>query len=155
MVEPRIVARDPVTVVGIRARYDGDDSVRRRLRAEFDERWEEFRVFADSEGWYGVVTPDRRTDQFDYVVGVELGDTRPSPGDYAPVDVPGGRYVVFETTVESFESDYEAVAREWLDESLYERRSGPEFERFERAFDGDAAEGAYDYYVPVTATGED
>lgn len=151
---PTIVEREPVTVVGLQTRFEGDDSVVRALWEAFGARWDEFDGLATTAASYGVVTdftPEPMA--FDYLVGVPTAGTDDLPddlsGDLVAVDVPGGTYARFESTLASFEADYEAVTTTWLAGSGYERRVAPEYERYGPEFDPDDPASRYEYYLPV------
>jgi len=152
MVNPTTVERESMTVVGLQTHYEGDESVFSELWAEFGERWDEFDGLAATDEAFGVVTDfDEDTTAFDYLAGVATTDVEAVPDDYVVVDVPGGQYSVFETTLGSFEADYDEVREEWLGESGFERRPGPEFERYGPAFDPEEPDSPYEYFLPVVA----
>lgn len=149
MVEPEVVERDAMTVVGLRVRYEGDESVFQDLWETFGERWGEFEPFAASDDAFGVVTEfDPETETFAYVVGVATTSTADLPADFETVEVPAGTYAVFETALATFQDDYDAVTGEWLPDSPYDRRDAPEFERYGPGFDP-TGEGAYEYFLPI------
>ncbi|ELZ87212.1 AraC family transcriptional regulator [Haloferax elongans ATCC BAA-1513] len=145
--------REPTTVVGIQTHYEGDDSIFEALWQEFGQRWDEFQSLATGDEAFGVMTDvDLETMEFDYTVGVAVDTPDEVPDELVTVDVPGGSYAVFETTLERFESDHEAVLSEWLPQSGYEHGASPEFELYGPEFESGDPTSAYDYYVPVTPT---
>ena len=125
-----------MTVVGLQRHYDGDESIFERLWTEFGDRWDEFEDLAATDEAFGVTTnfqPEPM--EFDYVVGVATGGGEEVPDDFTSVEVPGGSYACFETTLESFESDYDEVVEGWLPDSGYGRRPGPEYARYGESFE--------------------
>ncbi len=143
-----------MTVAGLQTHYAGDQSVLGRVWESLSERWDEFeRIGADDET-FGVMTnvqPDQRV--FDYVAGVATERPGSVPNSFVVVEVPGGTYARFETALASMEADYARVTEEWLPDSPYERRPGPEFERYGDAYDPGNPDSPYDYFVPVTPVG--
>ena len=153
MDEPTIVEREASTIVGLPARYEGDDSVIEATWKRFGERWADFEPLAADDAVYGVVTNyEPGTTTFDYLVGVASASPDEEPADFDAIEVPAGTYAVFRTSLPSFESDNEAVTGEWLPDSDYERRVAPELERFGPDHDPDAPDSPYDYYLPVRPT---
>lgn len=150
MVTPTVVERDPMTVVGFMTHFDGDESVFEALWGKFGERWKEFEEFSDSEEAYGIATnfvPEPMS--FDYLVGVPTSDLAAVPEEFEVVEVPGGEYARFETSLSQFEADHEAVLSEWLPDSDYEPRDGPELERYGPEFDPEETDAAYEFFIPV------
>jgi len=151
MVTPTIREHDPMTVVGLQTHYEGDDSVFSALWEEFGERWDEFEGLAATDEAFGVITDYHPGDEtFDYLTGVATGPDADQPADFETVEVRGGTYAVFETTLPSLEADYAAVSGEWLPESDYDRRSAPEFERYGGDYDPEDPDSPYEYFLPVT-----
>lgn len=148
MVTPTIVEREPMTVVGLQTTYSGEDAEIQALWTEFGERWEEFEDLAATDEGFGVVT-DFQSDpvRFVYTVGVAT-ETADIPEDFVVVEVPGGTYARFETTIETMQSDYEAVLVRWLPDSAYDRVDGPEYERYTDEFDPEERP-TYEYFFPV------
>lgn len=146
---PTIVERDATTVAGLQAHYAGDDAEIERRWQEFGERWDEFEAVAASDEAVGVVTNfDEQAMEFDYLVGVPTTETD-LPEEFVVVEIPAGTYAVFETTLETFQEDYDEATREWLPESGYEKRAAPEFERYGPEYDPDEPNPAYEYFLPV------
>lgn len=163
MVQPSLVERQPMTVIGLRARYEGDPSTISELWDELGRRWEDIQAFAAVDGAYGVMTNmDDDPETFDYIVGVETSPelseaeadgSEEIPADYVWIDVHGGRYVRFETSIATVEDDYEAVVGTWLPQSGLGKRPGPEYERYGPTYDAGSADSAYEYFLPVARIG--
>ena len=147
--KPTIVERGPMTVAGVRVRYDGDDSVFEHAWTEFGERWEGVETRTDAGEAFGVVTGvenDRRA--FDYVAGVAAADASGVPAGFAAVNVDGGTYAGFETTLASFRADHDE-AHEWLVDAGYERPPGAEFEHYGPEYDPDDPDSRLRYFLPI------
>jgi len=146
-----VVEVEPTTVVGIQRHYDGDDSIFQPLWQEFGRRWSEFDQLATEDAGYGVATDvEMEPMAFDYTVGVPTDDAGTAPDDFVTVEIPGGSYARFETTLDEFDADHERLTNEWLPSSGYRRRPGPEFERYGPEFDPEDRTSTYEYYVPVS-----
>lgn len=150
MVTPTIEERAPFTVVGLETHFDGDESIFRSLWEAFGRRWDEFEGLAERDEAFGVVTNVVEEPMaFDYVVGVATTRADDAPDDFAVVEVPGGAYAVFETSLGSFDEDYASVLESWLPDAGHEPRPGPEYERYGPGYEGEDPDSPYQYFLPV------
>lgn len=150
MVEPTIVEREPVSVTGLQVHYDGDESIFRPLWDEFGARVDAIEGLAAAEEAFGVVTDyDAETVEFDYLVGLEAAAFDLDDDGFVTVDVPGGTFARFETSLASFQADYGTVTEEWLPRSRYDRRAVPEFEVYGPEFNPEDDDPSYEYFLPV------
>ncbi|WP_435334228.1 GyrI-like domain-containing protein [Haloarchaeobius sp. TZWWS8] len=147
--EPRFETRDDFTVVGLSMRATPEANFSAHW-TNFDARQETFAELTDTNEAFGVEYDfDPASDSFTYLAGVEPARDAPLPSDAEQVDVPGGRYAVFTTTLEDLDDVMDYVYTEWFPNTEFERGEGPEFEYYGPDFDPSDPEATFDVYVPV------
>ena len=109
---------------------------------------------------YGVHTVvDGSTGKFRYLAGIALPDGREAPRGMRALQVPQGKYAMFEARVGK-DSDYSSVRevvsyiwQDWLPSSQFEGRDAPEIERYNEDFNYDELSGTVVVGVPVAERG--
>lgn len=147
--QPRIETRDGFTVVGPTARGTSDAIDFMGLWEEFSQREAVLPELAATDEAFGVEYDfDHETNEFTYLAGVAVETPTEVPDAFDRVDVPGGRYAVFETTLESVGETMDAIYGEWLPDAAYERADGPEFECYGPGFDPET-NPSFEVWIPV------
>ncbi|WP_158056906.1 GyrI-like domain-containing protein [Halorussus halophilus] len=150
MLDPRFTQRDGLTVVGLHYRGTNEDDEISNLWEQTDAHADEFADLARSEEWFGLCFDfDHESGAFSYVAGVETESEAIAPSEMERVDVPGGEYAVFTTTLDTVGETTDEIYREWLPSSGYERADGPEVERYGESFDPEDANSEFEIFVPV------
>lgn len=140
-----------MTVVGLETRFAGDSSVFGDLWDEVVERWDDIEATAATDTAYGVTTSiDAEAGEYEYVLGFEAVDPDAPPDEFTVVDIPGGPYAVYETTLGTFEADLREATTEWLPNSVHEHRGTPEYERYGPEFEGADPDSPFTYWIPIT-----
>jgi len=150
MPDPPIVERESFTVVGLS--YHGTNQ-----EGEISALWEQTADYEDALGSlaldddaYGVsYGGDPETGEFDYVAGVRADPDADVPDDMEAVSMPAATYAVFTTTLSDIQETMAWVHGEWLPDSGYEMALGPEFERYDSAFDPRDPDADFEIFVPI------
>lgn len=154
MLDPRFTQRDSFAVVGLHYRGQNENEEISKLWEETDAHASEFEALARSEEWFGLCFDfDHESGEFSYVAGVEADPEAAISEDMERVDVPGGEYAVFTTTLDTVGETTDEIYREWLPSSGYERADGPEVERYGESFDA-ADNSEFEIFVPVEETSD-
>jgi AraC family transcriptional regulator len=117
---------------------------------EFGPRVSEIKEIMDHSVAYGIsdgMDPD--TGEFDYVAGFEVSGVQEVPEGMVHWEVPGGRYAVFRTTLPNLGETFKYVFYEWLPQSAYEHRPGPDLELYDETFNAEDPSSEFEVYVPI------
>lgn len=102
---------------------------------------------------YGVSWNYKPGQGFDYLSGVEVGDTTGLPDDYSHVRLLAGRYAVFthRKHVSLIPETLEAIWRKWLPNSGHQAADAPSFERYTESYDPRTGLGGFEIWIPLKA----
>jgi AraC family transcriptional regulator len=150
MMEPKIVAREAFTVVGMKYHGKNENNEIPQLWDKFGPRAEEIKHIVDPHVAYGVCGNfDDSSHEFDYVAGFEVDSTTEIPEGMVSWDVPAGKYAVFTCTLPTLGETYQHAYHTWLPQSGYQRAPGPEFELYDESFDPEDPSSKMDAYIPL------
>lgn len=148
---PRIEMGSAKTIAGLKLRYND------QTRAKIPAQWERFaphlgkvpgQIGATS---YGVCFNNGDHCEFDYLTGVEVGDSAKLPGDFNHVKIPAQRYAVFthDGHVSSIANTIDAIWSKWLPASGFQPTGTPCFERYDERFDPSTGLGGMEIWVSI------
>lgn len=147
--DPSVETVEEFVVAGLAHRGPPEEN-HRDLWTDFAERVEDLAALTDRDEIYGVVFEyDESGDDFTYVAGVPVDDPDALVPELTAVEIPGGPYARFESSVGNVEDEIERITDEWADDSEYERASGPMFERFPADADPSDPSTPAAFFVPV------
>jgi AraC family transcriptional regulator len=147
--EPRIVTRPAVSVVGMKYHGRNEHDEIKQLWETFIPRVGEFTRFREPKIGYGVMDHyDERSGAFDYLAAFEAsGEAEPPPG-WERWSIPARTYAMFASTLPALSKTFHDIYDTWLPTSGYRRAAGPEFEYYDEHFNGDDDSTVY-VCIPV------
>ena len=92
---------------------------------------------------------DMETGEFDYVAGFEVSGAGKVPDGMVALEVPGGRYAVFTTTLPRIGETFDSAHHTWLPEAGHQPTGSPEFELYDERFDPQDPGSVFDLYIPI------
>jgi AraC family transcriptional regulator len=100
---------------------------------------------------YGVCWNYQPGAGFDYLSGVEVGDTSKLPAGFSQVRIPAARYAVFthHKHVSAIPQTLEAIWKKWLPNSGYQAADSPSFERYTEEFNPQTGIGGTEIWLPI------
>jgi AraC family transcriptional regulator len=156
-VKPRLEQHPPVLIAGLR------DHFRSNASGEIPDQWRRLAPYLGSipgqvgRTAYGLVF--HSTSGFDYLSGVEVGDTEQLPEAFTSVRIPGQLYAVFSHNehVSRLSETIENVWQKWLPASglqpVRPASGAPDFvERYGPGFDPLTGKGDIEVWIPVLNT---
>lgn len=147
--EPRIVERDPFSVVGMHYRGNPQEGELPRLWQAFGPREQEIKGILNQHVTYGLSAfLDEDTGEFDCLAGLEAESGHELPEGMVAWDMPGGTYAVFPCTLATIAQTFGHAYSTWLPSSGYVRGDGPDFEAYEM-FEGNDSDETFDLYIPI------
>ena len=102
---------------------------------------------------YGVAWNYKPGVGFDYLCGVEVGNTAGLPQDFSQVRLPAGRYAVFihRKHVSAIPETLDAIWKKWLPNSGLQAADAPCFERYTEEFNPQTGMGGTEIWVALKA----
>jgi AraC family transcriptional regulator len=158
-VEPLILTRKALTVVGLKYRGKNRQGEVRQLWQHFAARAVEIKGQI-SGGSYGVMghyerpfggmgNYDPSYGDFDYLAGLEVESAADLPAGMDGWEIPEQTYAVFVFFLRDIGEAYRYIYQEWLPASRYQHAETPEFEFYPATFDPDDESSELFLYVPV------
>lgn len=161
--EPRIVQKDEMTIMGVELRTRNDGSNLREVPEFWERFWQEEtaakipgKVAPDIS--YGLCTNlDPKTGEFSYVIGYEVASDLEPTQSFGVFTVPEGEYAVFSVRArtadcalsEAIQDMWKCIYGEWfVDNPTWDRGAGPDYELYD-ATQFSTSEGACDICIPV------
>lgn len=157
--EPELVERPPTRLVGLRTVFYGTGSEKNNLAEKLPPLWDAFlprRVEVDGMipmPCYGVVRPDLEDpERLEYFAAVEVSGPAALPPEMCAVEVPGGRYAVFEHRgyAKHLDKTVDYIYATWLVRSGFRHTWGPDLEIYGPQWSADSPESVTHYAVPIT-----
>jgi len=151
--EPRIVDRKPLTVIGIKIITRPMSPEIPALWPRFMDRAHEVSGILEPRVSYGVMQMHGGgAGGLMYLAGVSVADrAAPVPAGMTAVTVPAGRYAVFEFPLSEIGPAFDHIFNTWLPSSGYSPVDAPMFERYGEAFDPAIPSSRVEAYLPVQA----
>ena len=163
IMEPKIVHRSAFTVVGYGITSNSANSTKDcpALWDKFDtEGWEQklySQLSYTKHGEYGICYKENNeTDEFVYIIGLEVKDLSNIDPDMVTADIPQADYVVFTTPpaddhdfVRTIHRTWDYIMNEWFPESGYSwDETKPDFEFYDERCHG-LTNKVMEIYVPI------
>ena len=154
--EPKIVDRNEILVIGLEQAYDQDSKqsipdLWRRLTERIGEIPGRKPDFA-----YGICEPhDPSEGRFVYMAAVEVDSLEAVPDGMVGKTLPAQRYAVFTHKLQSsdiaadIEPTLQYIWSTWLPQSGYDRTGAPDFELYDERFDPVTLSGEIDFFIPI------
>lgn len=148
--EPKIVERPALTVVGVHYRGKNEHQEIPQLWQAFGSRAGEIEHIINPHIAYGISdNMDMDSGEFDYIAGFEVDSTGKVPAGMVSWEVAGGTYAVFTCTLSTLGDTYRQAYHVWLPEAGYEATGGADYEVYGEEFDPQDPEARFDVYIPV------
>lgn len=156
-IEPRVLTRDPFTVVGIEVLTSTDDNMSKlivpRLWSEFLPRKQEIRYAIDPCTYYGLcVSASLETADFSYIACVEVARLDTMPEGMIARTLPASKYLVFthKGSLNSLGRTYAYIYGEYFSQTPFKICQPMEFELYDtRLFRPDSEDSEFDIYIPI------
>lgn len=105
---------------------------------------------------YGVSWNCKPQCSFEYLSGVEVSGTQPTPAGFTLLDIAPRRYVVFTHTghVSKLAETIDIIWRKWAPDSGLHFAEAPEFERYTPEFNAETGLGGMEIWVPLKSEAE-
>jgi AraC family transcriptional regulator len=159
--EPRIVRRPALHLVGMRGRFARDTTSQIPALSQIPELWGRFapRMAGiagrrDRETSYGVCAAgkdERGVDALEYTAAVEVEALTPPPADMVSMTLPAATYAVFTHTgpIAGIGATWDAIHDRWLPAAGLTKTDAPDFETYDERWDPATGTGPVDIYVPI------
>lgn len=153
--KPTIIHREPIVIRGLARTFTG------ATRHMIPDLWMEAvpKMFAMdgviTDVTYGACigmnTKVGDDYGFVYMAAVQVDPTVPEPDGMTTATLEGGSYAVytFDDHISKFSEFIDAVWRDHFPSSGLQRRSSPDFERYDERWIPDTGMGPVDYFIPI------
>ena len=132
--EPRIIVREPFTILGVMTRITRGTETPGLfvgIWQQFEANRQTVAALARGTHYFGVNLPTDHEDVTDYVAGMVVDDDATVPQGLEKRRVPGGRFVVIECPVGAIGDTYRHIFTVWLREAAVEfDPAAPVFEEY-------------------------
>jgi AraC family transcriptional regulator len=156
MQNPRIIHKESFKVIGKSTLSTMKNNTIPALWGSFGEYCDKIPGTLNPEVGLGICFFEdmpEMTDEtpFTYLAGMEVNADQPAPEGMQSRAVPEADYAVFEHhgSLDNLHSTYEAIYRDWLPESGYERAQSDDFELYDERFDYGKPHSVMEIWVPV------
>jgi len=157
MMEPRILEKGRFAAIGLKGRFQRDNTSEiPALWETVEGRWEQLLPLMTEGGIGACIGDNGRTDRFDYIAGVMADPDAIAPTGMNKVVIETQTYAVFthRLTGQNINIDIKPTLQHifgtWLPNSDYRLAQSPDFEHYGERFDPVSKTGEIDFYVPVT-----
>jgi AraC family transcriptional regulator len=148
---PRFEQGREMLIAGFNATYTFE------TRVNIPKQWERFAPHIGKvpgqvgKSSYGVCWNFKPGCGFDYLTGVEVGDSSKLPADFSQIRISPQRYAVFthRKHFSSIPKTIEAIWNKWLPNSGYTPAESPSFERYTEEYDPKTGTGGTEIWVPI------
>lgn len=156
--EPSFVTRPAAPAVGMRTVFYGVGSEKNNLGEQLPPLWARFLARHEEVTdkvpfpYYGVVRPDLEDPgRLEYFAAAEVKPETPVPPDMARLELPGGRYAVFEHRghAEAIDKTVDYIYATWLARSGHRHTWGPDLELYGPQWNAEGSDSVMHYAVPI------
>lgn len=156
--EPTMVERPATTTLGMRTVFYGRESEKNNLADKLPPLWAGFLARTGElrnridVPYYGVIRPDlEEPERLEYFATVEVRPRHPPPPGMVELEIPAGRYAVFEHRgpTESLDTTVDYIYGSWLPRAEHRHTWGPDLELYGPQWSTDGAKSVMHYAVPV------
>jgi len=149
--EPRFQQGREMLIAGFNATYTFE------TRVNIPKQWERFAPHIGKvpgqvgKSSYGVCWNFKPGCGFDYLTGVEVGDSPKLPADFSQIRISPQRYAAFahRKHFSAIPKTIEAIWNKWLPNSGYTPAESPSFERYTEEYDPKTGTGGTEIWVPI------
>ena len=120
--EPKLVNRETITVLGVQARLTHmEEDVPEIWEKRFMAYHDRIAVLSTDKVYYGCAFSTDRPKNYDYLAGMAVPPSTTVPEGLTLREVPGGLYVRVECTIGTQDDGFELVENQWIPASAYEK----------------------------------
>jgi predicted transcriptional regulator YdeE len=120
--EPRIVDRETITVLGVQARLTHmEEGVPEMWEKHFMAYHDRIMALSTDKVYYGCAFSTDRPEHYDYLAGMAVPPSTAVPEGLTLREIPGGPYVRVECTIATQDDGFDLVENEWIPASAYEK----------------------------------
>ena len=118
--EPKIVNRETVTVLGVQDRLTHmEEGVPEMWEVRFMAYHDAIVALSTDKVYYGCAFSTDRTERYDYLAGMAVPPSTDVPEGLTLREVPGGLYVRVDCTIATQDDGFDLVENKWLPASEY------------------------------------
>lgn len=148
--EIKIVEMPAFTIVGLKYRGKNEEDEIPQLWQALMPRAQEIEAMVELPVAYGIsANMDEDSGEFDYVAGFEVSRATDIPEGMVVIEVPGGRYARFTTTLPNIGETFQNAYGQWLPAVGLKPSGGPEIELYDERFDSEDPSSEFDIYIPI------
>lgn len=149
--EPKIVDRDPLVVVGMKIITKPMSPEIPQLWPRFVSRIPEIAHILEPQASYGVMEMESgNAGGLSYLAGVSVADSAaPVPAGMSAAALPGGTYAVFQFPLSEIGHAFDFIFGTWLPSSAFTQTESPIFERYGEDFDPTDPSSRMEVQIPV------
>lgn len=156
--EPELVLRPACRLLAMRTVFYGEGSEKNNLGEKLPALWEAFLPVARDipdkvrVPYYGVIRPDLQDpERLEYFAAVEVRQDHGTHADLLDVELPAGRYAVFEHRgyAKAIDRTVDYIYATWLVQSGHRHTWGPDLELYGPQWSADGADSVMHYAVPI------
>lgn len=153
--EPRIVHRKALTVVGMKCRSNLQDNTIPRLWDDFNQRCKEIPDSLEKEGCYGICYYDEGDEPggkwFSYLASVEVTALENIPTGMEARQIPESDHAVFEHhgSLDTLQQTYHEIYNKWLPNSEFRMAGTQDFEYYDQRFKYGQTDSVLEIWIPV------
>lgn len=136
--------------LGTHCTFDNISSIRPLWQA-FNQREDEVENVPNAAG-YGVCHGADKEGNFSYLAGVEAKNQSAIPSGMERLSIPAGKYAVFvhEGHISDIGNTVYTIWNKALPDLGLTLRQAPDFEKYDKRFDGKTGRGLVEIYIPVS-----
>jgi AraC family transcriptional regulator len=148
---PRFETFRPMLFAGLTERYDCQSP------GGIPDQWQRFAPLIDrvpgkiGQIAYGVIFNFDTEGNFDYMCGVEVASTTGLPAEFATLQVPARKYVVFAHRghIAGIRATFAAIWSKWMPDSGHKAVEGATLERYGPEFNPRTGMGGLEIWIPI------
>jgi len=163
MLEPKIVEKEAIKIVGLEAPFihilspDANNTeVLPKLWKDFLGRLDEIKN-RDGHDMYGYIygfEEEKRShpDELHYCCGVPVNAYDTIPEKMKVIEIPGSQYAVFRLVgkIENIKDHINKIYQEWLPQSEYKHSGLADVEFYDKRFNPESDDSIYEYWISTS-----
>jgi AraC family transcriptional regulator len=158
IMEPKIVTKDEVKVIGMRYYGANQNNEIPQMWSEFNQRIPEIKNIKPDGAAYGICTEldvplEELTDEheFEYIAGMEVTSLDEIPEGMVGKVIPAHKYAVFTVKgIQNIGPTYHYIYGDWAKETEHELDKAPDFEYYDERFDPNTPnDSELALYIPI------
>lgn len=156
--EPEIVVKEPMRLIGLKTNFYGIDSEKNNISEKLPPLWNAFleritEIENTVQGvCYGVIRQIKdNTDLLEYYAAIEVDAIKSVPKNLVNINIPASNYAKFTHSgeVKSIDNTVNYIYSSWLLRSGKHHTSGPDLEIYDHKYDPVSESSVMYYAVPI------